>query len=102
MSLLEASLIPADDVQERIPDANRVQIVGNPTSAVQCGSGVIQAFHYVPQADVGRGLRMRAGQGLLRKVVTVDFTATLISQPRLEDRGVLRRQRGSQNKGAQV
>jgi hypothetical protein len=41
-------------------------------------------------------------KGLLRKVVTIDFTATLISQPRLEDRGVLRRQRGSQNKGAQV
>jgi hypothetical protein len=42
-------------------------------------------------------------KGLLRKVVTIDFTATaLISQPWLEDRGVLRRQRGSQKTGAQV
>jgi hypothetical protein len=41
-------------------------------------------------------------KGLLSEVVTIDFTATaLISQPWLEDRGVLRRQRGSQA-GAQA
>jgi hypothetical protein len=34
VQLLEASLVLADDVQERILNANRVQIVMNTTSAI--------------------------------------------------------------------